>query len=345
MKLAPKTLCAGSFLVLLLGMALFSDFLSPNPPSRQNLDQFFHPPTRLHIRDREGRWQRPYIHATALQDPLTASYRMDWQRAHSLDFFYEGYPYQLLGFIPWDRHLIGRAQPPYVYFLGADELGRDVWARILSGTRTSLLVIIVGILIYAVLGIAIGSVAGILGGWVDSLLMRFSEFVLALPVLYVVLAMRALLPRQLPFWQTLILTVGMIAAVAWPPLARGVRGMVLQLNSAMHVEAARSMGASSRHIFLQHMLPSLRPFIRMQLILAAPLFLLGELALSFLNVGFQDTGESWGAMLRNMKDLRILTDYYWNLAPLGMIFLSLLSLNSLGDPGSGDKFEGRILRF
>jgi peptide/nickel transport system permease protein len=228
--------------------------------------------------------------------------------------------------------------------MGTDELGRDVLARVFAGTRTSMLVVILGLMLYAALGITIGALAGLFGGWVDSLLMRLSEFVLALPALYLVLALRAVLPVHIPFIQTLFLMVGTIAAVAWPPMARGIRGLILQLRSSGHVEAARCSGGTPAHIFRRHMLPFLRPFAFSQLTVAAPIFLLGEVILSFLDIGFHDSGESWGSMLRSLKDTRVLTDFWWNLLPLAMVFLTLLCLNLLGSRTSGEKREGQLLR-
>lgn len=326
----------GLFLVFL---ALFADFLSPNAPGMQNLEQFYHPPTPLHISA-----GRLFIYETELDDPLQASYRQKGESPHRLQFFYRGYRYNFLGLIPMDRHLVGRSSEPLFYPMGTDELGRDVLARVLAGTRTSLLVVALGLAVYVIVGGAIGACAGMFGGWVDSCLMRFSEFVLALPALYLVLAMRAVVPMHLGFGATLLLIVGTIAAVAWPPMARGIRGLVLQLRSAGYIEAARSLGAGPLYILRRHMLPSLLPFVLSQLVVAAPIFLLGEVVLSFLDVGFRDSGESWGAMLRNLKDMRVLTDFWWNLLPLGMIFLTLLCLNLLsGGPGGG-KQEERAFR-
>jgi peptide/nickel transport system permease protein len=174
--------------------------------------------------------------------------------------------------------------------------------------------------------------------------MRFSEFVLALPALYLLLALRSLLPMHIPFLQTLIWVVGAIAAVAWPPMARGVRGLILQVRHSTYVEAARSLGGTPAHVFWGHILPSLVPFVLAQLTLAAPVFLLGEIVLSFLNVGFQDSGESWGSMLRSLKDARVITDYWWNLLPLGMVFLTLLSLNVLSSCAARREPEDQIMR-
>jgi len=330
MKKRRGSFFAFGFAGLWLILSVFSDFLSPNPPSIQNLDKFYHPPTRIHMLDLDSGFKcRPFFYNTDLIEPLDAVYRENTEKAYSLEFFFKGYPYRLFGLIPTERHFLGRSRDPQFYLFGTDELGRDVFARALAGTRTSLLIVGFGVVLYAFIGLAIGTLAGVLGGWVDSLLMRFSEFVLALPALYLVLALRALLPMRISFVQTLLLMVGIIAAVAWPPMARGVRGIISQLKSSSYIEASRSQGATHFHIFARHMLPFLLPFTLVQLIVAAPIFLLGELTLSFLNVGFGDSAESWGAMLRNLRDTRTLTDFWWTLLPLAMIFLALLSLNIL----------------
>jgi len=333
-----------AFAAFLGAASIFADFLSSNPPAMQNLEQFYHPPVRVCFAGgRETPSGRPFIYRTELKEPLDALYEENHETAYPLEFFFKGYPYRLLGLIPMDLHLVGRSRPPLYYPLGTDELGRDVLARVLAGTRTSMLVILTGLIVYAALGIAIGSCAGFFGGWVDSCLMRLSEFVLALPALYLLLAMRAVLPMRIPFAPTLFLMVGTIAAVAWPPMARGIRGLILQLKSSGYVEAARSLGATPIHILRRHMLPSLLPFVLTQLAVAAPIFLLGEVVLSFLDIGFRDSGESWGSMLRNLKDVRVLTDFWWNLLPLCMVFLTLLCLNMLSSPSGGGKQEDRPL--
>jgi peptide/nickel transport system permease protein len=247
-----------------------------------------------------------------------------------LIFFAGGWSYRFLGFIPVSRHLVGAAPGASFYPLGADKLGRDVLSRVMAGSKTSLLVVMTGILVYGVLGLAVGAAAGLRGGWTDSLLMRFSEFVLALPALYLLLALRAVLPEKLPGWQAVLAAVGIIAAVTWPPMARGVRGLIVQLRGATFVEAARSLGCSHWQIFRRHMLPALLPFVLAQSAVAAPLFLLGEIFLSFLGAGFGEVNESWGALLRDLQDLRVITEFWWNLTPLAFVFATLLSLNVLG---------------
>ena len=336
---------AASFFLFLLLVALLADFLSPNPPGMQDLEGFYRPPARVRFFDGGGRFHwRPFIYRTELTDPLDASYREDKGTAYPLEFFFKGHRYTVLGIFSSDRHLMGRNQSPRFYPLGADALGRDVLARMLAGTRTSLLVVVLGILLYAAIGLAVGVPAGWTGGWLDSAHMRCSDFVLALPALYLVLAVRSLLPMQIPFLQALFWIVAAIAAGAWPPMARGGRGLILQTRNSAHVEAARSLGGTPAHVFLRHVFPALIPFISAQMVVAAPVFLLGEVVLSFLNVGFQDSGESWGAMLQGLKDARVITDYRWNLAPLCMVFLTLLGLNALGSRTRRKGPEDQVMR-
>lgn len=333
---------ATAFVILLAGLALFADFLSPNPPGRQHLDRFYHPPAKVHCFDQNG-MRGPFIRELELRDALNVRYLENPAEAHPLQFFFKGYRYRLLGLIETDRHLIGRSEEPPYFPLGSDELGRDVLARTLVGARTSLLVVALGVLVYAMLGLTVGAAAGLMGGWVDSLLMRLSEFVLALPALYVLLALRSLLPHRLSFAQSLILMVGAIAAIAWPPMARAVRGLILQLRNSAYVEASISMGGTRLHVFRRHMLPELAPLALAQMALSAPVFLLGEIVLSFLNIGI-GSGESWGTMLRGVRNIATITDFWWTLTPFVMIFVTLLCLNLLGGRGSRSREREQAMR-
>jgi ABC-type dipeptide/oligopeptide/nickel transport system permease subunit len=163
-KLRGVHLAAGFFAVLLL-ISLFADFLSSNPPAMQDLNMFYHPPERIHFFDGQGQLQKPFIYKTELSDPLDASYKENTAEAYPLEFFFKGYSYTILGLFSSDRHLIGRAQYPRYYPLGSDDLGRDVLARVLAGTRTSLLVVGLGIILYSTIGLAVGVFAGLFGGF------------------------------------------------------------------------------------------------------------------------------------------------------------------------------------
>jgi peptide/nickel transport system permease protein len=321
---------AAAILGLLILSAVFCDFLAPSPPETLDLQNFFAPPTRIHFLDANGRFQiRPFQYRQELSDPLEIRYSERVGRQFPLTFFCAGYEYRFLGLFPSRLHLVCPAEGLTFHPFGTDELGRDVLARLLAGARTSLIVVIVGLGLYALLGIAVGLVSGFSGGWIDSVLTRTSEFVLAIPALYLILALRALLPAKITYWGTVLLIAGTIALVAWPTMARGIRGQVMALRNAPYVEAARSFGSPGARIVLRHILPSLGPLAGAQAMIAAPVFLMGEAILSFLDIGFRGIGESWGSMLRNMKDPRIMTDFWWNLAPLFFIFVTILCLTIL----------------
>jgi len=309
-------------------LSVFADFLAPNPPDAQNLDRHFSPPAAIHFRDDQGRFHwRPFVYGIRLVDPLDTVYQEDRSQIHYLFFLQRGYEYRALGLFQSSLHLVGCESQQCLYLLGTDELGRDILARILAGSQTSLIVVILGLVAYSLLGTGIGAAAALTGPLGDSMLMRFSEFVLALPALYIILALRALLPLKIPYWEAVLIVTGTIAAVTWPPMARGVRGLIFQLRGAGFVEAAHSMGCTRSWILRYHMLPALIPYVLQQALVAAPSFILGEIVLSFLDVGVSGAGVSWGAMLKNLRDPRLLTDFWWNLAPLMLAFLTLLSMN------------------
>jgi peptide/nickel transport system permease protein len=323
---------AGILVAMLAAAAMTGDFLSVNSPTDLNLTRFFAPPARVHFVDSLGRFHgRPFVCAYELVDPLEVRYAENLEITYPLLFFGRGYTYRLFGLITTNRHLIGTVTPQVFYPLGTDELGRDVLSRVLAGARTSLMVVLVGICFYAALGLLVGTAAGFAGGWLDAVLMRTSEFFMAVPALYVIIALRALVPLKMPYPQTLLLVAGTLAAVTWPPIARGVRGLVLQLRGAPYVEAARALGCPNLQILCRHMLPAMVPFVVTQTVTAAPVFLLGEAVLSFLDIGFRDAGESWGSMLRSLRDARVLTGFWWNLAPLALIFVTLLCLTIIGN--------------
>ncbi|MDR5682964.1 MAG: ABC transporter permease [Armatimonadota bacterium] len=225
--------------------------------------------------------------------------------------------------------------PRWPHVFGTDELGRDVLTRIMYAGRISLVVGYVTAIGITIVGTLVGVAAGYYGGWVDSVLMRLVDILIAIPTLPLYLILAALIPGGGVNRIVLIFTV-----FGWTTVARLVRGQILSLKNQDYVDAARAMGASNARIMLRHLMPnSLAPVI-----VAATLTvggaILGESALSYLGLGIQPPTPSWGNMLQRAQE------YIWNAPWLAVwpglfIFVTVLSFNFLGD-GLRDALDPRL---
>lgn len=239
---------------------------------------------------------------------------------------------------PIELNLAAMSQPPSTeHWLGTDTLGRDVWSRILYGGRVSLSVGLVAVTISTVLGILIGGLAGYAGGWVDMLLMRFTDMVMTFPSLVIIITVAAMLGPSI--YNTMIV----IGALTWTGTARLVRGQFLSLREQQFVLAARSIGVEPRAIMLRHLMPNVLSSITVAATFGMANAILQEASLSFLGLGVQTPTPSWGNMLRDAQTLSILEGMPWLwLAPGIMIALAVLSINFIGD-GLRDAIDPRSL--
>ena len=208
--------------------------------------------------------------------------------------------------------------------LGADESGRDVLARLMAGGRVSLTVGLLAMLVALGLGGTVGALAGYRGAWLDQLLMRLTDAALAIPSLFVVIAVVAFLG---PSVTTLVLAIG---ATSWMGAARVVRGELQTLRCQPFVEAARALGSRSGPIMRHHLLPHLMPTILVASTLGVGTAILTESALSYLGLGVQPPAASWGNMLSGAQSY--LFSYPWLAVYPGlMILLTVMSVNLFGD--------------
>jgi peptide/nickel transport system permease protein len=231
-----------------------------------------------------------------------------------------------------------RKPPSHKHLLGADAAGRDVLSRVIYAGRVSLSVGLVAVSIYAAIGIILGAIAGFYGGWVDSMLMRLADVVLAFPSLIIIITIVSLLGPSI------YNVMGVIGCLGWPPIARLVRGSFLTLREREFVIAAKASGASGRRIIFRHMLPnSLAPVIVAASFGMAQAILL-EAGLSFLGLGAQPPTPSWGNMLTDAQSFPVLANMVWLWLPPGaMIALTVLSINFIGD-GLRDALDPRRSR-
>ncbi len=237
----------------------------------------------------------------------------------------------------YETHLPLKNSPPCAKFwLGSDELGRDIFTRIWWGARISLFVGITAALIDMIVGVIWGSIAGLKGGKVDELLMRISDILYSIPYLLVVILLTVIMGAGLP---TIIIA---LTLTGWIPMARIVRGQILQLKELDYATAAYALGASRLRILVYHLLPNAMGPIITTMTLSIPTAIFSEAFLSFLGLGIQAPIASWGTMASD--GLPALRYFPWRLFfPALFISLTMLCFNLVGD-GIRDAFDPRLKR-
>jgi peptide/nickel transport system permease protein len=228
---------------------------------------------------------------------------------------------------PYTVDLSAYRKPPSAeHLLGTDSSGRDVFARLLFGARISLSVGVVAVSVYTTLGLILGSLAGYYGGWVDSLLMRLADVVMAFPSLVLIITIASVVG---PSIYNVMLVIGLLG---WPPIARIVRGMFLSLRKREFVVAAQATGVENVRLIGRHLIPNVLAPVIVAATYGMASAILIEAGLSFLGLGVQPPTASWGNMLNAAQSISILEGMPWLWIPPGfMIAITVLSLNFLGD--------------
>ncbi len=217
-----------------------------------------------------------------------------------------------------------RQAPSWMHWFGTDEVGRDIFSRIVYGTRASLSAGVISVAIAIAAGVPLGLLAGYAGGWVDALISRITDAMLASPFLILAIALAAFLGPSL---QNAMIAIGITAT---PVFVRLTRGQVLSIKMEDYVEAARAVGNTKLRIAFTHILPNVMPQLLVQGTLTIATAIIAEASLSFLGLGQQPPAPSWGSMLNVAQ--RFLSNAPWMAVFPGIaIFLTVLSFNLLGD--------------
>ena len=295
---------------------LFAGFLAPYSPTEQQRDFAYAPPTRVHFVDQAGCIHlRPFVYAIRPSDFDGFQYSEDRNRVFPIRLFVRNNA---------GLHLVAVDAPAQIFLLGTDGYGRDIFSRILFGGRISLAAALLATFVSLAIGTLLGSIAGYFGGIADAIVMRGVEVALALPWLYLLLAIRAVLPLHIGATQTFLLISGVIGILGWARPARLIRGLVLSARERSFVTAARGFGASEWYLLRRHVLPQTAGIVITQAVILVPQFIVAEATLSFLGLGMGEPLASWGNLLAAFQQFQVMSSYWWMATPA--IALMIVSL-------------------
>lgn len=301
-------------LLLVVAGAIGAPWLSPNAPERRFADLLYAPPTSVHLFD--DHQSAPFIFLPRLESRLERRFSEDTSRPIALRWFADG--------VVVTADADGGAP---LLLLGADAYGRDIFSRLLHGARVTLLLALLSAVGATAVGAMIGGLSGYVGGRLDAVVSRVTEFVLVLPATYVALSLRGALPLTLPAGAVFGLLAAIFVLLGWPTVARGVRAIVLSERSQDYIVAARASGAGTMRVVMRHLLPAAGAAIAAQAVLLLPAFIVAEATMSYVGLGFPDTVPTWGTMLQEAANVASLDASPWTLAPAAAIFLVVLGVN------------------
>ncbi len=335
--------------VLYVG-TIFAPFIAPYGMAEYSTTNITRdqPPTTVYFRDPEtGTISWPFVYAskTAL-DPVSFETKTieDKTQKFPIKFLLnrsESGQGKLFGLIPiGGLHLFGVDDPARAYILGSDNYGRDIFSRIMYGSQISLTIGIVANIGVFVLGLLFGGLAGYYGGWIDNLIMRFTEVLSSIPSLILLVTLIALLPKNL---DPILVFYGVVAALSllgWGGLARVVRSQIFSIREQDYAQAAIALGASEMRVIFRHILPATFTYLIVTASLDIPGYILTESALSFIGYGIREPQASWGLMLQSAQEagFAALVLRPWLLVPGFFIVLAVLCWNFVGD-GMRDAFD------
>ncbi len=319
-------------LAVLYVIAAFAEFLAPYEPKRDFKGFVYAPPVQLHLYDDEG-FAGLYVYG--LKGGRDETYRRIFEEVkeevYPVGFFAHGDPYKLWGLFEADLHLFGVSDEGQIFLLGTDRLGRDLFSRIIYGTRISLTIGLVGVFLSFVLGLIIGGISGYFGGMVDEFIQRMIDLLVSIPQLPLWMALAAAVPRDWNSIQTYFAITIVLSIVGWAGLARTVRGRLLSLREEDFTIAARVSGVSEWRIITKHLLPLFTSYIVVAITLAVPGMIIGETSLSFIGLGIQPPAVSWGTLLQDSQMIANVALHPWLLIPALFVIVTVLMFNFLGD--------------
>lgn len=328
LRTKPLALASVIVLAVLYFFMIFAEFFAPYPATQTYENNTFHPANlQLTVKGLKVREYRTINKSTWRYARVK-----DQECIHSFKLFAKGAPYKLCGVIPADRHLFGSDSEYPVYLLGADNLGRDLFSRIIYGSRISLTIGFVATAISLLLAVILGGLSGYFGSVTDWAIMRFAEFFMLIPSLYFILFLRSLLNTKMDSGTAYMVITLILALVGWPGTARTIRGMVHAIKREEFVIDADLEGVPPLVVIFRHIIPQTASLLIVSTALSVPGFIMSETTLSYLGLGISDPAVSWGSLInRDISTLSNLKNFPWLLYPVLMLLLVTLAFNFLGD--------------
>src|ERR1051326_3083613 len=317
-------------------VALFADTLACTEPFDSQSARGYVPPQAIHWFDATGHFHPQVFALKGKRDPRTfkLSYAPDPAEPRDVVLFGRGYPYWLLGVISTNIHLfaVSDGKPENsLFLLGTDQLGRDVYSRLVLATRTSLTIGLVGVSLSLALGVLLGGISGLQGGWADVVIQRVIEILRSIPTIPLWMGLAAAVPAAWSPQRVYFAITIIISLIGWTELARVVRGRFLALREEDFITAAELAGASRMRIIFKHMVPSFLSHIIAAISLALPAMIISETTLSFLGLGLRPPAISWGVLLQDAQNLQTLGLAPWLLVVALPVIVVILAFNFLGD--------------
>ena len=315
-------------------VSIFAEFVTPYDHTRRHQGYVYAPPSRLHL-FHEGQFMgRPFVYPVETRrDPETLAllFTEDTREPYFIRMFVRGDSYKLVGILPTTAHLFGVEEPAKLFLFGTDSLGKDMFSRTLFGTRISLSIGLIGVILSLVLGTLLGGISGYYGGRLDNFIQRAIEIIRSFPRIPLWMALSAAVPKTWTVVQVYFAVTLILSLIGWTTLARVIRGKVLATREMDFVRAARIAGVRERHIIARHILPLSTSHLIVTATLAIPDMILAETALSFLGIGLRSPATSWGVLLQAAQNVRSIAAYPWMMIPILFVIVTVLAFNFFGD--------------